>query len=63
MVHDKIHLFVDAEEKLLVPLRKHVDELLAGVGASSVLFGPFDSGEKGFVEFESARIRFAFEKA
>jgi isoleucyl-tRNA synthetase len=63
MVHDKIHLFVYAEDKLLAPLRKQVDELLAGVGAGSVLFGPFDAEEKGFIEFEGERIRFAFEKA
>ncbi|MFH0956626.1 MAG: class I tRNA ligase family protein, partial [Candidatus Aenigmatarchaeota archaeon] len=63
MVHDKIHLFVDAEKKALEPLRKQVDELLAGVGAGSVLFGPFEGDEKGTIDFEGSRIRFAFEKA
>jgi isoleucyl-tRNA synthetase len=63
MVHDKISLLVDTGEKLLAILRKQEKELLAGVGAGSVSFGPFDGEEKGFVEFEGTRIRFAFEKA
>jgi isoleucyl-tRNA synthetase len=63
MVHDKISLLVDGEKKVLEPLRKQVDELLAGVGAGSAVFGHFDAEEKGFVEFEGTRIRFAFEKA
>lgn len=63
LVRDNIKLWVSSDDRTLKALKKQESELLAGVGAKSVIFGDFEGDGKGSVRFGKSDVRFEFGKA